>query len=63
MIRYPQDELYREMAFLAYYLHWPLQTLLEMEHSERRRWCREVSEINRNLDAPEDRSVSLESLE
>ncbi len=37
------------MAFLAYYLHWSFQELMEMEHGERRRWCREASAINKKL--------------
>jgi hypothetical protein len=44
---YPHDALYREMAFLAYYLHWDYETLLNLEHAERRRWCAETSAINR----------------
>ena len=39
---YPQEQLFQEMAFLAYYLHW-----------ERRRWCREVSEVNQKLNGPD----------
>ena len=49
MTSYPLDALYEEMAFIAYYLHWPPQTLLELEHAERRRWVAEVSRINDEL--------------
>ena len=37
------------MAFLAYYLHWSMNELMDMEHRERRRWCEEVSAINKKL--------------
>jgi hypothetical protein len=37
------------VAYIAYYLHWPLQEILEMEHAERQRWVEEISEINRKL--------------
>lgn len=37
------------MAFLAYYLHWSLDELMVVDHLERRRWCDEVSRINRQL--------------
>jgi hypothetical protein len=60
VIRYPVEWVYEEMAFLAYYLHWDLATLLELEHEERRRWCDEVSKLNRKLadvDAPKLRSI------
>lgn len=49
MTLYPQDRLYREIAFLAYYLHWPKDELMKLDHRERRRWCEEVSEINKKL--------------
>jgi hypothetical protein len=47
---YPVAELYREMAFIAAHFHWSRESLLEMEHGERRRWCREISAVNRELD-------------
>jgi hypothetical protein len=39
-------EYYGEMAFIAHHFHWSSETLLTMEHAERRRWCREISTIN-----------------
>ena len=49
MTGHPLGQLYEEMAFLAYYLHWPMRDLMHVEHGERRRWCEEVSRINRRL--------------
>ena len=46
---YSQERLYEELAYLAYYLHWPHNQLLDMEHMERRRWVGEVSDINQRL--------------
>jgi hypothetical protein len=46
---YPLDQLYREVAFLAYYFHWPYHDVMDMEHRERRQWCEEVSRINRTV--------------
>jgi hypothetical protein len=46
---YPVDALREELAFLAYYLHWPRDELLALEHAERRRWVVEVSRINDEL--------------
>jgi hypothetical protein len=46
----PVAEYYGEMAFIAHHFHWSSETLLTMEHAERRRWCREISAINRTLD-------------
>lgn len=56
---YPQDRLYQEMAFLAYYLHWPRRELMELEHGERRRWCREVSAINKKLSGDEQKRIEF----
>lgn len=41
------------MTFLAYYLHWSRSDVMNLSHRERRRWCREVSEVNRKLSGPE----------
>lgn len=49
VVGYSLDALYEEIAFLAYYLHWPLDVLLDMEHDERHRWLAEVSRINQRL--------------
>jgi hypothetical protein len=42
-------ELYEEMAFIAYYFHWPWDEVMQLPHGERRRWCAEISRINRDL--------------
>lgn len=47
------------MAFLAYYLHWSMDDLMQMDHQERRRWCEEVSAINRKLSGEEDRRIEF----
>lgn len=55
---YPPERLHEEIAFLSYYFHWDYDTLMNMEHDERRRWCSEVSQINRRLSAEgEERSI------
>lgn len=56
---YPLDALHEEIAFLAYYLHWDRATLLDLEHRERRRWCDEVSKINREVGSEPKRERSL----
>jgi hypothetical protein len=37
------------MAFIAYHFHWSPEDLMNAEHQERRRWCEEISQINRKL--------------
>lgn len=56
---YPQDRMYQEMAFLAYYLHWSNQALMELDHWERRRWCREVSAINKKLSGDDKKTIEF----
>jgi hypothetical protein len=40
-----------EVAYIAYYFHWPLEDILEMEHRDRRQWVEEIGSINQKLSA------------
>jgi hypothetical protein len=46
MMRYPTDALWQEIAYLAYHLHWSLEELLDLEHSDRVRMVRAVIALN-----------------
>lgn len=46
---YPADKIYEEAAFIAYYMHWGHDDIMEMSHRERLRWCDEISKINSKL--------------
>jgi hypothetical protein len=59
MKTYSIDQLYEEMAFIAFHFHWPRDELMALEHGERRRWCEEISTINRRLNDDPEGSVSL----
>lgn len=41
------------MSFISYYFHWSEESVLSMEHTDRRRWCSEISDINRSLSPSE----------
>jgi len=41
--------LQEEVAYIAYYFHWPLKEILEMEHKDRRQWAEKIAEINRKM--------------
>jgi hypothetical protein len=43
------------MGFIAYYFHWPYEDIMNLEHRERRRWCEEISKINRKINDEPDR--------
>ena len=45
MTRPSPDELLAETARLAYHLHWPLDTILDLEHPDRRRFLREADAL------------------
>jgi hypothetical protein len=49
MTGYPLEVLLEEVAFIAYYLHWPREQIMSLDHRERQRWVAEVSKINRQL--------------
>jgi hypothetical protein len=49
MIGYPLDRLSEEVAYISYYLHWPYQEVMSMEHHDRRTWVSEVAKINTRL--------------
>lgn len=51
---YPLDQVFEEVAFVAYHFGWDHRAILEMPHWERRRWCEEISHINERMN--EERS-------
>ena len=46
MTRPSPEELLSETARLAYHLHWPLDTILDLEHADRRRFLEEAEHIS-----------------
>jgi hypothetical protein len=48
MTRPSPEDLFSETASLAYHLHWPLDTILDLEHRDRRRFLDEVDAIARS---------------
>ncbi len=43
---YPEHALWDEIVYLAYHLHWGMDTLLDLEHSDRARLVRSVADLN-----------------
>ncbi len=48
-MRYPPERLSEEVAYLAYYFHWPYDQIMRLEHRERQWWVTEIAKINRRL--------------
>jgi len=44
---YPEDTLWDEVIYLAYHIHWDLDRLLDLEHSDRVRLVEKVAALNR----------------
>jgi hypothetical protein len=45
IVGYPLTQLRQEVAVLAFHFHWPYETIMEMEHQERRVWVREIAAL------------------
>jgi hypothetical protein len=45
MTRPSTEELFSEAARLAHHFHWPLDTILDLEHPDRRRFLREADAL------------------
>ena len=41
--------MYKEMSFISYYFHWGEKEVVGLDHLSRRRWCEEISKINKSL--------------
>ena len=48
---YAADRIYEEVAYVAYHFHWPLDDILDMEHTQRLRFVDEIAAINTRLSA------------
>jgi hypothetical protein len=45
MTRPSPEDLLAETAELAFHFHWPLDTILDLEHGDRRRFLDEASRV------------------
>jgi hypothetical protein len=48
-VRYAASRLWEETAYLAYYLHWPLNDILDLQHPVRAQMIEEVGKIHDQL--------------
>jgi hypothetical protein len=44
------DELFEELAYVAYHLGWSLDTVLDLEHGDRRRFADAVDRLVRRAE-------------
>ena len=50
---YATDRLFEEVAYVAYHFHWPMDTILDLEHPLRLRFVEEIGRINKRLSEDE----------
>lgn len=43
------DRLFEEVAYVAYHFHWPLDGIVDLDHSLRHRFVDEIARINRRM--------------
>ena len=48
-MRYPLNQLFEEVAYLAYYFHWAYDQIMQLEHAERRQWVAELGRMNTHI--------------
>jgi hypothetical protein len=34
------------VAYIAYHFHWPMESILDLEHRDRRHWVAQISTLN-----------------
>jgi hypothetical protein len=44
---YPLNQLYQEIALIAWHLHWSRQDIVRLEHGERQQWIAEINRLQR----------------
>jgi hypothetical protein len=45
-LTYATDQLFEEVAYVAYHNHWSLAEILDLEHPTRTRFVAEIARIN-----------------
>jgi hypothetical protein len=46
------ENIFKEVAFVAYHFHWDRERILELTHKERHAWVKEISAINEKINSP-----------
>ncbi|TVQ89446.1 MAG: hypothetical protein EA397_15415 [Deltaproteobacteria bacterium] len=49
IVSYPLENIFKEVAFIAYHFHWSRDEALSISHRERHAWVKEISAINERI--------------
>jgi hypothetical protein len=52
-VTYAAERLYEEVAYVAYYLHWSMDSILDLEHPTRQQYIAQISGINDRINEGE----------
>jgi hypothetical protein len=52
------DSIYREVAYIAYHFNWSKREIMEMTHHERRKWMSVIVDMNKQINANNERNYS-----
>ncbi|MFD5110368.1 DUF6760 family protein [Streptomyces cinereoruber] len=52
ILTYTADRLWEEVVYVAYYLHWSADSVLDLEHPARQRVIEEIGRINQRISEP-----------
>ena len=55
---YPLEDLYEEVAYVAYHFHWPHDDILTMEHADRIAWVEEIDKINQRRNEEDEERIA-----
>jgi len=50
-VTYATSRLYAEIAYVAYFLHWARDDILDLEHAERLRFVAEIAALNTRIES------------
>ncbi|NGO73756.1 DUF6760 family protein [Streptomyces boncukensis] len=42
---YATDRLHEEIAYVAYHFHWSLESILDLEHRDRRQYTAQIASL------------------
>lgn len=49
VLSYLPEDIYREIAYIAYHFHWAKSDVMSMTHHERKIWIKEIADINKKI--------------
>jgi len=56
-VTYAVEQLFEEIAYVAYHFHWAHEEIVSLEHLRRRAFVREIAKINKRLNEMADKDA------